>query len=159
MISTRPWGMMAAMVATIALAIIAPATAELLDQTIATWTLAPKPGIRFESALVVKLGVIESRKVEFCKLCDPKGAANILRVDVTRVKSFFVNTDYQTNTENIGVIAGKDSDVLWIIEGVGPAPVDATGKGLAGFARFPLTEKAARDEAYKKLCALIHQTP
>jgi hypothetical protein len=140
-------------------ALTASAFAGALDQTIATWTITPKPGIRFESSLAVHLGVIESKKVEFCKFCDPKGVPNLMRVDVTRVKRFFVNTDYQADTENIGIVTEKDRDVLWLVEGMGPSAVDATGKGLAGFARFSLKQKAERDAAYKALCDLIHQAP
>lgn len=138
---------------------VAPAGAapKVKDQTVATWTtLVGKD--RSEHSLTVHGGVLESQEVTHCGFpCPPQGDKSTKSIKLSNVKAFEANSlDDQGGSKvyRIGIEARGAHDML-------DKRRSGTNRwsGLPGFAVFASDQKALRDEAYKKLCEMIGQTP
>lgn len=147
-----------------AAAVLAPAipmpSGPVKDQTVATWTISDEEeGERLEYSLTVHSGMLEVREIEFCSTCPPKGGVSTTRVKLADVRRFSRDTiegeEGVVPVHRIGITTRGEHDVTW----TDSSGHTRTGAGTPGFAAFEIDQKRLRDEVYRKLCAMIGQTP
>ncbi|HEX5210633.1 MAG TPA: hypothetical protein VFW22_02720 [Pseudolabrys sp.] len=134
------------------------------DRTVATWTTTtgtPDSPYRTEYSLIVHGGVLELQTASFCKggpaLCPPQGDKSTRSIKLANVKAFAANTfenQDRSKVYRIGLEARGAHDLLEKARSG-----TSRSQGMPGFALFQPDQQALRDETYKKLCAMIGQTP
>lgn len=152
------------------LALPAQAQTKIPDQTIGQWTEVDKAS-KTEHVLSVKKGVLTSESVLYDDLY-PKGSKETDSVSLSRIKS--ASADVLTHADianspfsmpgdepdksdtpavfRIGITALGDNDIRTSSFNGG---LHHRLGDLPGFATFAPDQQSQRDEAYKKLCALI----